>query len=219
MGWVILIIIICIAWYFLDKEAFQDDLSVISWLAFFILIVGWVYIWDFPNAGWGNNKIIAYPVICSGNFIEFKPSWRFDQKKGKLIKVENPAKDGDCYQGTKKVGRFKARLPGELKPGTSIIYIVRPESSKVTAMVRNLDPYTLKNCNIFDEENWNCPGGPTVSNGDFKSNPNGKIKYFSQWRYRWFQFTHWYENSWKKKKKKSKKANPSGQSDIKQMSD
>lgn len=202
MGWILFIIVILVAWYFLSEQPKEEEITIVG---IFLIIGLWIYIWDFPNAGWADNKIIAYPVICSGNFSEFKPSLRFDKKTGKVVKIENPAKNGNCYEGTEKAGRFNVQLSGRVSPGDPIIYIIRPESSKVSAMAKGQNPYTLENCNILDNENWNCPLGPTVLNGEFKSNPNGKIKYVPQWRYRWTHVTHWFSKTFKEKTKETNK--------------
>jgi len=82
--------------------------------------------------------------------------------------------------------------PGDEKLVHPISYMVNKERAEVVVMtIKGIPPKALTKCSIFDIENWKCPGGdglPSVYFADgLPQSNNSKVRYVSQWRYRFFE--------------------------------
>ena len=129
--------------------------------------------------------IVFFPIIIALIYWAFwwdhPKLWNNDIIAYPLI-CSKDYKDGKCL--------------GNQTKGDTITFRVRVERGEVVIMTKKgTPPLTLTKCSIFDTENWECSYGKGSKKVFFvdglRINNNPKVKYVSQWQYRWSGLKIW----------------------------
>jgi len=88
------------------------------------------------------------------------------------------------------------KCPGNQTKRDPITFRVRIERGEVVVMTKKgTPPLTLTKCSIYDTENWECSYGNRSKKVFFvdglRISNNPKVKFVSQWQYRWSKVKSW----------------------------